>query len=457
MGRKFSMSWEGSPNYRWVKMFRGHRYRVSCDDLKSPRTKEGSYQAANDWWQSQLARLRVETIDPERAEQLDALALKLSYAANHAPELVPALEATQQHIRQEPPGEIILDDDTTIRKNLDMARMMGIVVPPDLDPTILQQLFGDRRLWTERLSRVRKTEKDKTISYQLDKFLTEQRQQQKPATHKELALYLKRLMSTEIWTAETSAETIDEQTVTRHYTWLLSQKFSSARHNKVLGFFRRFVEWLWSNKVLADIPRNLKRRNHRKKIVHQEIRQFPNVKETIESLPTPYRLWALLGLNCGMTAADLGVTIWQQIDETHWTLTRRRAKTGENPKTPTVKYKLWPETIAELKKLPRRMGLLFQTSTGKLMYQTFYTDTGGVKIKDLLSLYWKRLDPKPDIPLGKFRSIGTTALKRDKLFRQYEDYYLAHAPRTIADQNYGAEADEPFFEALDFIRKTVLN
>ena len=102
-----------------------------------------------------------------------------------------------------------------------------------------------------------------------------------------------------MWTAETSVESIDEQTVSRHYTWLISQNYVPGRHNKLLGFFRRFVEWLWSNGLLEDRPRNLKRRDHRKKVKHQEVKRFANVKSTIEALPSPYKLWALLGVTAG--------------------------------------------------------------------------------------------------------------------------------------------------------------
>ena len=51
---------EGKPDYRWVKRFRGVRYRVTCESLGLPRdgwTKEDSWQAANQWWQDHLAEL----------------------------------------------------------------------------------------------------------------------------------------------------------------------------------------------------------------------------------------------------------------------------------------------------------------------------------------------------------------------------------------------------------------
>ncbi len=54
------MSWEGKPYYRWVKMFKGVRYRVTCETLGLRRdrwTKEDSWQPANQWWQVRLAEL----------------------------------------------------------------------------------------------------------------------------------------------------------------------------------------------------------------------------------------------------------------------------------------------------------------------------------------------------------------------------------------------------------------
>lgn len=396
-------------------------------------------------------------VEPERAEQLDALAQKIEFAANEAPELVNNLEAVKQQVLSEPPGELVLDDASVIGENLELAQLMGIVVPPDVDPAVLQHFFGDRRHWQERLKRNRTTATNKTVGYQLERFLDEQRHRQKPHTYKELARNLRRLLKTNVWAAETSVDSIDEQTVSRHYLWLVSQDFAPSRHNKLLGFFRRFVEWLWGNGFLADRPRNLKRRDHRKKIKHRDIRRHApeKVKKTVESLPWPYNLWALLGLNCGMTERDLGMTEWRQINQKQWTLTRRRGKLEDNPKAPTVTYKLWPETIAELKRLPHRSGLLFITSTGQPYYETKFGDNNEASIKDLFSTYWRRIEPKPDIALGSFRSIGATGLKSDKLFAQYKDYFLANVPSGIADRHYSAESDEPFFEALDHIRRYI--
>lgn len=462
MPRKYLMTWEGSPNYRWSKMYKGTRYRVSCDDLRAPRTKEGSYLRANDWWLKKLAQLDVQRIDPERQEILDAIQTKLDYAANHAPELVEELQATREAALTEVPGEIVASDADVIRDNMEIARMVGVVIPEDLDPEFAQQWFGDRRLWQERLKNHRTTETNRTVGFQLEKFLEEVKLSQKPKTFLEFSSYLRSTLGTDVWTAETSVDNVDEQTISRHYHWLANRNLVPVSHNKYLGFFRRFVGWLYSSGLIDNEPRNLREKSHRKKKVHKPIKKFENIREEVDSLDAPFRLWVLLGLNCGMTPADLGEITWDtdvdgypQIDTQKWILTRRRVKTGDQPQVPTVRYKLWPETIKELKKLPTRKGLLFLTSNKTPMYETKYQANGKPTKKDLFSDYWQDIKDKPSFTLGKVRSISSTQLKKRPSYRGYVDYFLAHAPGKLSDQDYSAEDDDAFFEALEFIRKAL--
>ncbi|MHB8971085.1 MAG: hypothetical protein ACYC3X_14360 [Pirellulaceae bacterium] len=455
MPPKCLMSWEGHPNYRWVKMYRGKRYRVNCDDLNVPRSKQESRQAANEWWRKTLLTLQTKhVVDEEQAQFLADLSVKIDCAANNDPELLSELKKFEQQAKEARPDMMPLENEKQIDARVAASRLFGVVVPDDLDPIVLQSLFGSGHIWPERLAKHRKTETNKTVGHQLEKFLEEVRTVQKPRTHLELSAYLKRTLGTDIWASETSVESVDEQTVARHYQWLFQQNFSPGRHNKVIGFFRRFVEWLYTVALLEKMPRNLYLKKHRRKVVHKGIKTFDNVRPFIDGLKMPYRLWALLGVNTSMTNADMGQTTWEQIDQERWILTRRRAKTGDDPHTPTVHYELWPETVDALKQLPNRKGLLFTTENGKPMYGSFYRDDGTVAVKDLFGTYWQRnFDPKPPIPLGKFRSIGATMLKRHEHYRQYGELFLCNVPTAIIDKNYGAEFDNPFFKALRFIRK----
>ena len=70
MSRKFLMSWRGHPYYDWRKTVQGHPpFRVTCEELGLHRfdwTKEGSYRAANAWWERRL----VELTHPSPEEEL---------------------------------------------------------------------------------------------------------------------------------------------------------------------------------------------------------------------------------------------------------------------------------------------------------------------------------------------------------------------------------------------------
>jgi hypothetical protein len=58
MPRKYLMSWEGPPKNRWVKMYKGVRYRVTCDELGAMiYTQEGSAKLANQWWKRKQAEI----------------------------------------------------------------------------------------------------------------------------------------------------------------------------------------------------------------------------------------------------------------------------------------------------------------------------------------------------------------------------------------------------------------
>ncbi len=462
MPRKCLMSWEGPPACRWIKMYKGRRYRVSCDDLHTPKTKDGSYQAANNWWLVKRAELATATVELEQQELLDTLKLKMDYAANKSPGLLQNLQMTKDTVLAEVPGEIVIDDAEAVAENLKIAELLGVTVPPDLDPAFMQHLFGDRRLWQERLSKHQLTETEKTLGHQLDKFLEELRTQQAPKTHIEIRHYLRGLLGTEVWAAQTNIETIDEKTVTRHYAHLIAMDLAPVSHNKYLGFFRRFVNWMYASAAIPREPLNLKFKSHRKAKVHKAIKRYDNVPAIVQSLPEDFRLWALLGLNCGMTNRDFGSITWDadidgfpQIDQERWILTRRRGKTGHLPQSPTVRYKLWPETIEALERLPTRTGLLFTSKSGGPMYRTFYRENGTPGKMDLFADRWNDLKTKPPITLGKFRSVGATALNTDKLFRSYKEYFLANAPGGTTNQHYAAEDDKPFFEALEHIRTTL--
>lgn len=457
MSATYLMSWE-SESSRWVKMHNGFRYRITCAELKVPPTKQESYLAANEWWREKLIEIgpkkRKEIIPrPDQEEAINEMNNRIEYARRFRPALLKALEKRKDEILHEDDSYLHNVDDDQINGALTLLKMAGWERPKQLDPVVLKILFGKQELWDERYRQANINVVENQISSSIDRYLETIRVKLKPASFYEIQNYFNRLLEDEcVFTRTTCAASLNEKTVSSHFDWLIKKGYQYQTHNKYLGFFRSFIKWIYTENILETLPRNLNERKHRKKRIHKEIKRYSNLIDVIRSLPDQQKLWALLALNCGMTAADIGQTSWEQIDQDHWVLTRRRVKTGDNESTPTVRYRLWRETIQLLKKVGSRKGLIFQTNNGKPMYCCWY-ENGKMKKKDLLSSYWQRLNPKPAISLGKFKSVAATELKKKAVLRSYVDYFLGHAASKLSDIHYSAEIDEPFFEALAFIRR----
>jgi hypothetical protein len=474
MPAKPLMSWEGAPQFRWRKRVQGVPLAVSCKHLGLPKskwTKEASYLAANDWLRKKLAEIQqIEPdVDPEREETLSTISRLIEWAAANAPDEVPGLQKVRAEFLSSRDHSPILNHDT-VTSNLEVARLFGIHIPEDTDPEILDHFFGNRRIHQDRLKRHSKVGKQQTVGYLLDSFLAELKLTQRPQTHDEIHRYLKSIPA-DVWSLEAAATSIRAQTVNNHFRWLCSCSIGNDLHNKRLGFFRRFVKWLYEEEHIEAPPRNLKSKKHRKKSESGTVKRFTGVAEFVRSLSPDKKTWALLCLNCGMTAADLGslfwsdpsVQLWQQqrvgrytvrvtgiLDSKVWQLTRRRSKTGKEKETPTVTYKLWDETIQALESLPlSRSGLVFLHSSGSPMYLADYDESansvsGTVRV-DKFGTAWGR---KTEIPLSKFRSIAADELGKDVHFLGYRDYFLAHAVKKMGDRHYYGEHNDPFFEAL---------
>src|SRR6516165_3860887 len=80
--RKYLMSWIGTQR-RWMKMYRGKRYAVSCRQLGCEPTREASWREANAWWQQTKAGIDRAAPGHPLQPLLDELGRKESWARRH--------------------------------------------------------------------------------------------------------------------------------------------------------------------------------------------------------------------------------------------------------------------------------------------------------------------------------------------------------------------------------------
>ena len=173
------------------------------------------------------------------------------------------------------------------------------------------------------------------------------------------------------------------------------------------------------------------------------------MQEVIRKLQDRTALYALLGLNCGMTNADIGALKQSAVKGGY--LTRKRVKTENQDNVPVVSYKLWQETERLLNQFRSTHPELWLVSNVGTPLWSGRIENGCVKEKDLIAKAWQKA--KCPIKLKEFRSISATTLENHMEFGRYVSYFLGHSPRTLKDKHYAAPSQTLFDDAIAWLAK----
>jgi hypothetical protein len=384
MAKRYLMSWDGAPYFRWNKMYRGTRYRVTCQELGAMLfTQEGSYKLANAWWEKKLAEVSGLTIS---FYKVDA----------------------------EPENVVVINE---------IAARRGVSPPTPRKPL--------------------------TIKNAVAMYLNFIRGDSKPGTFRELrntyAIIARELGE------DTDVSSIDEEMVERVYLSLKNSGYTPGTRKKRYGFFKRLVRYLYTRKYL-ELPRNLHESKFRVPTTAVKEYDLAEVRKVLDGLRPRLRLYAMLGLNCGMTAVDIGALTHSMIVD--GVLTRKRVKTEGQETVPTVSYVLWPETLELIEQFrSSHPTLVLTTSTGTPLVE--YRQEGDqTPCKDMIGKMWRR--HKVPIPLSAFRSISATALESHDIFSRHTDRFLGHSEKDFKLKWYAAPAGESFEAAMVWLRGKVL-
>jgi hypothetical protein len=453
----------------WTKMFGKKRHRVHCEDLGLPRelwTELGSYQAAIEHWEKLFAEKSpvLDPINQQLATILDGTTpddlRRLANQGAEARRVLTILEAASVDGKSDTVFASPDEFGPIGKTALPVAELAELPIPQRIITTALTDgvFDDDEDVATMRIKQVAKTlakpkiETSFTLRHQADKFLTRQRARDKRATtYAELKRYTDKLV--EMAGAELDVRTINESTIETTYLKLKAFPWQERTRRKTWMIFLRLVEYFFKARMI-ELPRNLDDFDF--KIIKKKIKRYSKqeVREELNSLPDRLRLYALLGLNCGMLGVDMASFTWDELDKQAWRITRKRTKTGENDNVPTVTYKLWPETISLLKKnLSDHPTYVLASRTGTLLWKAWTDEsTGKPKKKDLIVLQWKR-QKNHKIKLKDFRSIGATVIadEKEKGYGRYVGHYLGHSPKSLTDIHYTPPSDELFEEILAYL------
>lgn len=437
--RKFQMNWDGK-NFQWRKMFKGKVFRVACSDLDLPRelwNKNDSYQRANEWWEKKRGNVPALT-------EIDR---RIDWASQNDPNVLPELVDAKKR------GET--DDASQAEFLKEFLTKQGWTIPENAPPELVQVVLGNTRIWQDRYAREATVASENTIGKALDEFLAILSKKGKPKTFKETREFTNSLRQLGgILTERMDCKQLNEVRVTKVYQHLDSLPLADITKKKRWLHFRRFVRFLFEQGKI-ELPRNIASKLLTFTTKTKAVKEFPAVvvQTELAALPKLLRCWALLGLNCGMTNADIGNLKVTQIAKGY--LTRKRVKTEGSEDVPTVTYALWPETTILLDEFKSDGEYWFLSQGGTPLISSRVED-GKAKIKDLVGLRWKRYG-KATILLKQYRSIAATALESHEHFGRYVSHFLGHSAKSIKDKHYAAPSQKLFDKALDWLRKQLLD
>jgi len=165
-----------------------------------------------------------------------------------------------------------------------------------------------------------------------------------------------------------------------------------------------------------------------------------------------------LTLNCGFGAGEIGQLLKGEYNSATGRIIHKRCKTQKSKNTPTVCYKLWEETkelldkeIARCQQYPKKPDsapfLLINRNGSRLWYEVF--KDGRVSKNDTISRNFNRLvarlqasDPNvPEVSYYQLRKTSATLIYNEPKYRIYNELWLAHSPRSVADRHYNAVED----------------
>ena len=397
-----------------------------------PESKDASWKAANDWWEKEQGIADLPTEDEEVAKAVQVRKLvqdfhKLDEETRR--KLVDSLIGEGQYARLDAQAEAVVE---TVVK----------ATPPDR--TIVAQVEA----WKNLLRGV--CQSGQMSSGRFD-------------------AYCRNIRPFVDWIGPESAiDAIDEAKLEGFFNHLSAkvgvEEYSPTYAHTLLMTSRQFIARLAELNLIAPLGNIRSRRFRFNHSVAAKIEVFTPAEVTMllegcHGFSERTKLFLLLMLNVGMYQNDIAELRHNEVDWSKGTLSRARSKTRERG-GPVVTYKLWPETLALLKKHRSPSGELVLTTDEGNPLVKYWLENGVMRRYDAVQSAWSRLAAKTGgkIRLGMkhLRKTSATILGDHPHFKFYTTHFLADSPKGMSLKHYVVPSDAEFFEALDWLRGRIL-
>ena len=453
-GIKLALTWV--QGRYWKKKVAGKQHY-----FKTPNTAAGYKAALVEWAKSQelpepadpeahrpMLRRICEWYDDHGDPEYRAKNIRVFLDAKFRPD-------NKQFLRA------IGDSNATARlMNADAPQLAGIM----LGELFAKDELANRRLWNERFEQPSK-KKGLTINDGINRFLADQLHKVKvgkrrPATY---GTWVDRLKHAQIHVTGI-VESINSETLSNFYKFLTNNlKLGGQRQKNIFKAFKSFVRWAWQEELLDELPRNIDKAFEFSDDAkgHAWMLYEPSeIKLMMDKLPARGQATVLLGLNCGFTVGDIADLKKSNVNLNAGRLVYKRVKTRGRKHTPTINYKLWPETIAALQECQSdHPELWFLTEEGLPLKESKLVADRESKWSALAQQWgkWKECGNIPKKPQKGLRKTSATAI--EARYPGWEQMFLGHAPTSIAGKHYVIKDGQPnpeFDRIMDWLRLQVL-
>lgn len=414
MGYTDPMTWRASTR-NWTKKLTAEQaeaagkkfLNVSCRQLvkagllnrNAPQTKEASRAAMRKWWEAKQAEL-----EPAKAPTAEDIATRLN-----------STDPEEQ-------GQAYLDHFEQ------QLAELGV------EPTEENSVSKCSRVWLAKLQRQVKANSWDVHRCHIERFAS--------------------------WMENSSLDSVDGRKLeswNEHLRDLVEAgEITSTYASAVWATTVRFVRWAYQTERLEALPRNIddKGLTIAKGTTTPQTLSTAEVKKLLAAADERRKLYLLLMLNCGFTQIDVANLKQDAVNWTKKTISRKREKTATHKAVPYVTYPLWPETYKLLKQFKsQHPEFVLVNSKGEPLHSQKIKPNGKLgrtcnvtsALKRLIKAEKMKCSPK------LLRKTAASKLDEHDTYGRYAQYFLGHAPQSVAERHYVKPSQTQFNAAVKWL------
>jgi integrase len=417
------------PEYRKQHWVSPRQLQETYPDLVQSLTRDGSRQAANQYWHDLQAKIRRTVVAPSLEELVAKKNLTKKEIRLFNEQLWERLAPARQLLSQ-------LDLPPHEQKSPQQWAVLDSVVKGALNKQLP----------------LRQVESESKLSYWRDRWLTLKQSEVKSSSYAPLPVHLDRFeqhVGSDIDVATINEETLESFQL--HLAGLVKANEISQTYAKNVcnATVKPFVRYLAKHRKIS-LPNNL------------DDVGFASVKKKPVPIPLDIarrllsessgrlKAWLLLMFNCAYYQSDLSDLKPSEVDWMDKRITRKRSKEKDEENVPEVCYLLWKESFQGLKEWGSRKGDRVFTDDGKPLIQGR---------SDVVAREFAKLRKKlgvDEIKLKQIRKTSTNILNGNISYGAYVRYYGGWSPMGVADTNYLVPPHPIMDEMSNYLRQKLL-